>query len=466
MLNDSSDSGNDCSDDEPATKRGRKAESPIWDYFTKKIQQNVLVCRVKNSKGVKCGHRINGFYATTLADHLRRKHREYFTEYEEKVKRKIAEKEKQNRNIADKNVGSSRQSKIDEPFPKKCIKFESTNPKQKRFDIKLAVMFASLNVPLNLVDKEEFVELLEEANERLLLPGRFKLTKNIADLLQKMKNGINEALLEPRKISICADIWSRRSFASSYLAITAHYYSSKDHCLRKILLGLRGVEGSHTAENIHDIICALLDEYEIPDSKISRILTDNGANMIKSFKDSKEELKMAEIAALTGEQELSESEVSAPWLPVDLNPEISFEEDEIEQLDPAIQFDQNEEQFLNQFGRNLRLSCSTHSVQRVLVDTVEKAPDWKNLMDKIRSIVRKFPKSTTATQNLMKTAGLALVKPSNTRWNIMYYVAQRLLQVKADVIKVCEDQNWDCLLASEWNKVYKLSLICCVYVCL
>lgn len=88
------------------------------------------------------------------------------------------------------------------------------------------------------VEKEEFVVVMMEANERLVLPGRKKLSKSIADLLEKMKTGINEAILEPRKIAICADIWSRRSFTSSYLAITGHFYNSVAHSLRIVLLGL------------------------------------------------------------------------------------------------------------------------------------------------------------------------------------------------------------------------------------
>lgn len=164
-------------------------------------------------------------------------------------------------------------------------------------------MFASLNIPLSLVEKEEFVDVIMEANHRLVLPGRFKLTRSISDLLVKMKNGMREVLEEPRKIAICCDIWSRRNFTSSYLAITGHFYSSKDHCMRKILLGLRMIVGSHTAENVHKIVCELLEEWDISNGKLSRILTDNGTNMIKLFKNTKELLQLAESDTLNNDEE-------------------------------------------------------------------------------------------------------------------------------------------------------------------
>lgn len=37
-------------------------------------------------------------------------------------------------------------------------------------------------------------------------------------------------------------------------------------------------------ENIHELVQSILDEWEIPPSKVSAILTDNGSNMIAAFR--------------------------------------------------------------------------------------------------------------------------------------------------------------------------------------
>lgn len=82
-----------------------------------------------------------------------------------------------------------------------------------------------------------------------------------------------------------------------------------------------------------------------------------------------------------------EAEAPAPEIlrhPADPNLELSFEEDdefpEAFPVDPIGEFDDNETLFENQFGRSLRLSCCAHVAQRVLCETVEKAPDWKILL--------------------------------------------------------------------------------------
>lgn len=94
-VNGSSDTESESTGSEPSAKRGRKVESPLWNYFKKKKSDNVSVCCVKNSRGQKCGHSMKGFFATNLIDHLRRKHAEKFREYEAKMKLKMADKEEQ-----------------------------------------------------------------------------------------------------------------------------------------------------------------------------------------------------------------------------------------------------------------------------------------------------------------------------------------------------------------------------------
>lgn len=447
VLNASIDSDSDSSSNEPSAKCGRKVLNPVWDYYKRKRNPiKVSICQVRSSNAVKCEHSIKGWYATNAIDHLRRKHEEKYQELAAKLKLINTEKET--------NEAPLRRTKLDKPLRRKGTKYELQNSKQKRFNTKLAIMFESLNISLSLIEKEEFVDIIEEANERLSLPGRCKLMQSIADLYQRMKDAIEEALLEPKKIALSADIWSQKDLTSTYLTITAHYYSSKDHCLRKVLLGLRPIESTHAA-HVSNIIYELLQDWKIPRSKILRILTDNGASTVKTYKDSKDLLRALESLILTVEAETYDSEIS--YLSIDPYLELSFDEDDKiseEHADPIAEFDENEQSFVNQFGRNMRLSCCEHIVQCVLCETVEKKPEWIIVINKIRSIVNKFSKSSTATQNLVKKAGLILVKTSNTRWNAMYFVAKSLIKIKPDVIKICSDQNWNCLIASEWNTVF------------
>ena len=54
------------------------------------------------------------------------------------------------------------------------------------------------------------------------------MTKELQNVLIELKSKIGEFLEEANKASICADIWSKKGLLSSYLGITAHFFSRKD----------------------------------------------------------------------------------------------------------------------------------------------------------------------------------------------------------------------------------------------
>lgn len=99
----------------------------------------------------------------------------------------------------------------------------------------------------------------------------------------ELKAKIGSFLQEANKISICADnIWSKRGMTSSYLGITGQ--SSKDNRRHSVTLAVCHMPQQHTGDNIHELVKSVLDEWEIPPSKISATLTDNGSNMIAAFR--------------------------------------------------------------------------------------------------------------------------------------------------------------------------------------
>ena len=71
---------------------------------------------------------------------------------------------------------------------------------------------------------------------------------------------------------------------SSYLGVTAHFYCSKDHRRHNVTIAVHRMQLNHTGENIRELVESVLEEWEIPPSKISAILTDNGSNMISAFR--------------------------------------------------------------------------------------------------------------------------------------------------------------------------------------
>ena len=96
-----------------------------------------------------------------------------------------------------------------------------------------------------------------------------------------MKACVQRFLGDARKVSLCAEIWTKKGLKSSYLGITAHVFSRYDHRRHQVTLAVRQiVQHPHNAETIREDV---LTEWGIPLSKVLNILTDNGNNMVKAF---------------------------------------------------------------------------------------------------------------------------------------------------------------------------------------
>ena len=92
-------------------------------------------------------------------------------------------------------------------------------------------------------------------------------------------------LKDTRKVALCANIWSRKGLTASYLGITAHFFTRSDHKRHTATIAVRRLSSPHTAERVEEIVDNVLTEWQIPRTKISAMLTDNGSNMIAAFRD-------------------------------------------------------------------------------------------------------------------------------------------------------------------------------------
>ena len=161
--------------------------------------------------------------------------------------------------------------------------YHKESERYKAITRKLAIFVGSTNVPNSLVTKPEFCDLLTTADPRYIVPGRMALSCEINKVLVDLKANIGLYLHDACKVSITANIWSKKGLMSSYMGITAHFFSPKDHYRHQVMLAVRRMASSHTAERVLEVIEEVLAEWEIPYSKVSAILTDNGSNMVAAF---------------------------------------------------------------------------------------------------------------------------------------------------------------------------------------
>ena len=93
-----------------------------------------------------------------------------------------------------------------------------------------------------------------------------------------MREGIVKRL--QKASSICVTVSNRQ--LRSYIGITAHFINESEWSLESVMLACSHFKGSHTAEAINEKFQKELISFEIL-SKVSFIVTDSAANMIKAF---------------------------------------------------------------------------------------------------------------------------------------------------------------------------------------
>lgn len=101
------------------------------------------------------------------------------------------------------------------------------------------------------------------------------------------------------------------------------------------------------------------------------------------------------------------------------------------------------------------MPCVVHTLQLV-VHLLNKEAGIKRVLDKARSLVKLFRKSSVATQKIIDECGLIVLNDCPTRWSSTYNMVARLLRVKDCLCKVANEMGWDSLLSSEWQKLRSL----------
>jgi hypothetical protein len=252
------------------------------------------------------------------------------------------------------------------------------------------------------------------------MPGRVHLNMLLTDVLAKMKRNIQAAMVNAKKIHFCTDIWSKKGLSSSYLGLTAHFYSFADLKLHSPTLAVHQLPHPHTGlfiitctmsvyylyltigEAICDLTYKLIEEWGIPSNKLSFIVSDNGSNMVKAF----------QIVQCFDETE-------------------DFKELEGSMDEEVTDYEGLESKYVDPFKRGgslVRLSCFSHTLQLV-VAKFNKDEQAKSFLSKVRKIVASVSRSGKATEALIEASGKKLVSCCITRWSTTYLMVHRLKSI-------------------------------------
>ena len=242
---------------------------------------------------------------------------------------------------------------------------------------------------------------------------------------------------------------------ASFLGITCHYFNHIDMKCHSITLAVKRFPSPHTATRVLEVFESVIEDWKLSVSRIFRVLTDNGSNMLAAFRNEDEDdnVNVEDISGLIGM--IEEDDIPDG----DDNPDDEAVIMEVDQQDTSAssrraieEFEELEPDHQSTFRKYTRVSCFIHTLQLV-VKVFEVNPSFSAALKKARSIVSKVNKSTKATEKLIAKANKKLVSDCKTRWDSTYLMLERLLDVKVHLVAVLDELVWDSLTATQWKNL-------------
>ena len=403
---------------------GRPKKSPVWEHFMIFSQTKAYV-KWNNSTQSICGKSVAGKFPTNLKKHLKLAHPNVFQEITRKDEEsKLVKVEK----VSAKRAASFKyhhQSTLKESLAKKNP-YSKDSPRYKLITQKLAIFVGSSSVANRIVENLEFRDLLSAMDERYPVPGRSSIQRELDQIMIELKANISAYIESANAVSITCDIWSKKGLTSSYLRVTAHFYSRTNNRCHTVTLAVRRLTTSHTASNIRSLLDNILVEWDILSSKVSAVITDNGSNMVAGFKANLDHFVVYE----TGNDEDEDEETADPCTQDETEDYLDHE------IDHEVEFSS-----LN------RIACFSHTLQLV-VHKFDDVDRFKEVLKRTKALVRKVNTSTKATERLIALSGKKLIKDCPTRWSSMFLLINCLLEVREKLKVVLDELGWDDLAAS------------------
>lgn len=398
-----------------------------------------------------------------MAKHLERKHPKTFAEYKDKEKKRQEELQnlKKSRPVFGKTTKkhtTTNQRQLGSFFQGQ--KYSHDHLKQQKVTKKLAYFIGTSRYPKHMVNNKEFRDVLESLDSRYAIPGSRKIDAELNELLMKCKQGLKDLMDSAKFLCFTTDIWSQKGSLKSFLGVTAHFYDRKTHERVRIVIANREFPHPHTGERIKALFLEILQEYEIDLNKVSRVLSDNGSNMVKALRELQDELERNDKAGVQEPDEVEESDSESDMDNAEQDntgseyDDNDDDEDEMDTYADEINFIEAEEDVQRAFGK-LGLSCYCHTLQLV-VNKIMDEPKIKKVCKKAKSLVKKFNKSGRAIEKLVAKSGKKIPSSCPTRWSSYYFMISTLIEMRKEISDVCEELGWDTLPVTDWKLLSEL----------
>ena len=160
-------------------------------------------------------------------------------------------------------------------------KYFKQHPKHRQITQLLLKSVACASLPLSIVDKPSFRELIVELNESYTIPHRQTIKETHLPFTEKLiVNSITTEMKDLICVYVTVDIWTNRQM-HSFIGFTAHFIDN-EFDLKSRLLCCEHFAVGHSAVNIANRYDDVVMRYQI-DGKVRRIISDSASSIKKSL---------------------------------------------------------------------------------------------------------------------------------------------------------------------------------------
>lgn len=290
------------------------------------------------------------------------------------------------------------QPTLQQVLNKTCDKYLRGSRKKEQLDEALVNMIARDLQPLSMLEDQGFLNFCEVMDRRYQVPTRKHLCNTLLpEKFDKAQARLKAKLEMAPSVGVTSDLWTSTN-NSSFMALTCHWWDARDENLSSAVLDCHRIQGRHTAERIQEEAEQVLQRFGIRE-KVLAFITDNGSNIRKAVKS------------------------------------MGIE----------------------------RISCYAHLLNLVATESFKAVPELQEVRDKVSRVVKLTRQSTNAKEKLdqiQESLGRKpkkLIQDCPTRWNSLYEMFQRFLELKEAVslllIEPGMDKETGPLSSSDWEVI-------------
>lgn len=311
-----------------------------------------------------------------------------------------------------------------ESKPKKQCRLDEEQPFVSASKVeKLIIDFVVQDLqPLSIVEGAGFRRMIEGLNSKAKVMCTTTLKDRLETLFSKMTEKIKITLHDCEFVCTTADIWTQQ--ARSYLGVTCHWIDPGDLQRHSIALAFRRFRGVHSYDKIASMMMNIHTEFDLDTSKIVNVVTDNGSNFVKAFREYAE-------PGIFDEKPVDEIAVHAT--------DTDTVETEEEPVHNAITYLFADADFAESSGIYLpsHLSCFSHTLNLLATTDANKALTdaaykrlYRAVASKCTSLSNASHQSSKAAEAVFEILGRTIPKPNTTRWNSEYDSYSTILDLK------------------------------------